>query len=239
MSRPALPRLLALALALAATLPARAETPLEATVRALRQDDSLKVRTQAALVLGQRGAPEAIPALRQAVARDAAPAVRLAAVAALVKLDARVARPTLQAAAGADPDPDVRAAAARALAGFGPVALSLQEPAGTAAARGPALAAVRRHLTRLGLPLAERGEVRVRPSVTVEVSASGGKTVVAARLSLAAVDGDGRIEVLEGSARASVTGPVPEARLDGLIAKALDAASRGPCEDLATRLGRR
>jgi HEAT repeat protein len=229
----------ALALVLALALPAGAESPVEAAVQALRKDDSLKVRTQAAIVLGQRGAVEAVPALRQAVAEDRAAAVRLAAVGALAKLGARVARPTLQAAAQADADATVRGAATRALAALGPVALALEEPAGTPSARAPAREALQRHLERLGLPLSAQGEVRLRPTVTVEVTTGGGKTTASAKVSLAAVDGDGRLDLLEGSARASVSGALPEARLAGLVAKALDAATRGPCEDLAARLGRR
>jgi hypothetical protein len=232
-------RRLAPALVLALAGAALADGPVDAAVQALRKDGSLKVRTQAAIVLGQRGAPEAIPALRQAVAEDPASAVRLAAVGALSKLGARVARPTLQAAASADADAAVRAAAARALAGFGPVSLALEEVAGSGAARGAAREALLAHLERLGLPVAEGGEVKVRPTVTVEVTSTAGKTTVAARISLAAVDGDGRVELLEGSARASVAGAVPEARLGGVTLKALEAAARGPCEDLATRLGRR
>jgi HEAT repeat protein len=227
---------LALALALALASPARGDGAVDAAVHALRRDDSLKVRTQAALVLGQRGALEAVPALRQAVAEDRAAAVRLAAVGALAKLGARAARPTLKNAAQADADPSVRAAAARALEALGPVTVTLEEPAGTASARAAVRGALARHLERLGLPLAERGEVRLRPTVTVEVSAGGGKTVVAAKVSLATVDGDGRLDLLEGSARATVAGALPEPRLGEVVARAVDAAARGPCEDLAARL---
>jgi len=56
-------RLLTLAALLALAAAARAESPVEAAVQALRKDPSLKVRTQAAIVLGQRGAPEAVPAV--------------------------------------------------------------------------------------------------------------------------------------------------------------------------------
>ncbi|MBK9518363.1 MAG: HEAT repeat domain-containing protein [Anaeromyxobacter sp.] len=234
-------RLLALALAVGLAPPARAGSPVEAAVGALRRDDSLKVRTQAAILLGQRGALEAVPALRQAVAEDRAAAVRLAAVGALARMGAQVARPTLQAAAQADPDPAVRAAATRALAGLGPVTLALEEPTGTPSARAVARQALQGHLARLGLPLTGPGEVRVRPAVTVKVAveAGGERTVVSATVSLAAVDGDGRLDLLEGSARATVTGALPEARLAAVAATVVDAAARGPCEELATRLGRR
>lgn len=225
------------ALALAPAGPARADAAVDAAVRALRRDDSLKVRTQAAIVLGQRGAPEAVPALRQAVAEDRAPAVRLAAVGALARLAARAARPTLQAAAADDADPAVRAAAARALAALGPVTLALEEASGPAAARAAVKEALARHLVRLGLSLEEPADLRLRPTVTVEVAAAGGKTVVTARVSLSAVDGDGRVDLLEGSAKASVAGALPEAKLAGVAAKAVDAAAREPCEALVTRLG--
>jgi HEAT repeat protein len=190
-------------------------------------------------VLGQRGAMEAVPALRQAVAEDRAAAVRLAAVGALAKLGARAARPTLRAAAQADADAAVRAAAGRAVAALGPVTLALEEPAGTPAARAAAREALGRHLERLGLPLDEQGEVRLRPTVTLETSAAGGKTVVIAKVSLAALDGDGRLDLLEGSAKATVAGTLPESKLAVVAAKAIDAAAREPCEDLATRLGGR
>ncbi len=232
-------RRLALALALALALPARGDPAVEAAVRALRQEGSLRVRNQAAIVLGQRGAPEAVPALRQAVAEDRAVAVRLAAVGALGKLQARVARPTLRAAAQADPDAAVRAAAARALGALGPVTLALEAPSGPPAFRLAAREALARHLERLGLPLADPGEVQVRPAVAVEVAYAGGKTTVAARLSLSAVDGDGRVELLEGSARASVAGALPEGRVAAVAQKAIDAAARGPSEDLAARLAGR
>jgi HEAT repeat protein len=229
-------RRLALALALALAPSARGDGAVDTAVNALRRDDSLKVRTQAAIVLGQRGAMEAVPALRQAVAEDRAAAVRLAAVGALSKLGARAARPTLKHAAQADADPSVRAAAVRALEALGPVTVMLEEPAGTASARAAARGALTRHLERLGLPLAERGEVRLRPTVTLEVSAGGGRTVVAAKVSLATVDGDGRLDLLEGSARATVAGSLPEPRLGEVAARAVDAAALEPCEDLATRL---
>ena len=74
-----MPRCAVVLLLLVAAPLARGESANESAIRALRNDTSLKVRTQAALVLGQRGAAEAVPALREAVARDEAPAVRLAA----------------------------------------------------------------------------------------------------------------------------------------------------------------
>jgi hypothetical protein len=208
-------------------------------MEALRADSSLKVRTQAAIVLGQRGGAEAVPSLRRAVAEDAAPAVRIAAAAALAKLGARVARPTLRAAAQADADGGVRAAAARALEAFGPVTLAVKEPAGTASARAPAREALSRHLADHGFAVGAEGEVRLEPTVTVDVAEQGGKTTIAVKAALVAVDGDGHLDLLETTARASVAGALTPARQAAAAAKVVDAAVRGVCEDLAGRLGGR
>src|SRR5512142_1132594 len=117
-------RAAALAVFLSAPLAVLADVANESAIRALRKDSSLKVRTQAAVVLGQRGAMEAVSALKEAVATDDAAAVRLAAVAALGKLRDRSARSTLRAASEADPDSAVRRAAAKALEELGPLAFS-------------------------------------------------------------------------------------------------------------------
>src|SRR6266545_2764272 len=131
---------------------AHADSQIEGAMKALRKDSSLKVRTQAAIVLGQRGAVEAVPALREAVASDKCPAVRLAAVAALAKIRDRSARATLRAAADADPDDAVRKAAARAIEELGPLSFSLEEAGGSAsaAARGALRDALARELRGRG-----------------------------------------------------------------------------------------
>lgn len=234
-----MPRLAALAALLVLALPAAADPQVEAAIRALRGDSSLKVRTQAAIVIGQRGAPEAVRALRDAVAGDDAAAVRIAAVAALAQIGDRAARPTLRLASGADPDDAVRRAAARALAQLGPVALAIEEPSGPASARGPLRAALARQLEDRGYAVGEPGELRLRPTVNVDVDRGGGKTVIAVRTSLAVVDGDGRVDLLQSTARASLSGAVPEAKLTAYAAKAIEAAVRTLCEDLAARLGER
>src|SRR5512141_1028569 len=108
-------RAAALVLVLVAPLAARPDSANDSAIRALRRDSSLKVRTQAAVVLGQRGAVEAVSALREAVATDDAAAVRLAAIPALGRIRDHSARPTLRAAAEADPDASVRRAAAKAV----------------------------------------------------------------------------------------------------------------------------
>ncbi len=216
---------------------ASASGAFDPAVKALRRDNSLKVRTQAAIVLGQRGSPEAIRALREAVAEDQAAAVRLAAVSALGHLGARQARLTLQASAQADPDPAVRAAAARALASLGPVTLTVEVAGGPSGAR--LSEALSRQLRERGLSLAARGELRLQPKVNVEVDESGGRTTFEARASLVVVDGDGRMDLLETSARASVAGAVPEARRGAYVVKVVEAAGRGLGDELAVKLGRR
>ena len=227
------------ALLLVAAAPGLSDPQVEAALRALKGDSSLKVRTQAAIVLGQRSAQEGVRALRDAVAGDRAVAVRIAAVAALAKIGDRSARSTLRLAAQADPDESVRRAAARALSDLGPVALAIEEPSGPVSARGPLREALARNLAGRGYAVTGDGELRLRPTVNVDVSASGTKTVIAVRTSVALVDGDGRVDLVESSARASLTGAVPENRLAAYAAKAIDAAARTLCEDLAVKLGER
>jgi hypothetical protein len=230
-------RALAALLLIALAAPARADGGADPAVTALRKDSSLKVRTQAAIVLGQRGSPEAIQALREAVAEDQAAAVRLAAVSALSRLQARGARGTLLAAAQADPDGSVRTAAGKALAALGPVTLTVEEAGGPA---GPRLsAAVAGQLRQRGLAVGDGGELQVKPKVTVAVAETGGRTSFEARASLVVVDGDGRIDLFESSARAAVSGAVPEARRGAYVQKVVEAAGRGLGDDLAARLGRR
>src|SRR5512138_314118 len=138
----------------AAVATASADDPqIDAAIRALRRDSSLKVRTQAAIVLGQRGARDAVAALREAATEDDAAAVRIAAVAALAKIGDRSAMPTLDSASKSDRDAAVRRAAERALLEIGPLSFVLEEPAGTAggaAARGALRDAIAKHLRDRG-----------------------------------------------------------------------------------------
>lgn len=221
---------------LAAAFTARPDASLDAAVRALRRDSSLKVRTQAAIVLGQRGAPDAVPALREAVASDDSAAVRIAAVGALAKIGSPSARPTLRIAADTDPDRAVRRAASRALEELGPTAISIEEPGGTSSARAALRASLERHLRDRGFALAERGEIRLKPSVSVDVARSGARTAIVVKASIVVVDGDGRMDMMESSAKASVSGRVSEEKLPGYAGKVVDAAVKGLCEDLAARL---
>lgn len=237
-------RCAALALALLAVpLAALADGANDSAIRALRKDSSLKVRTQAAVVLGQRGAVEAVSALKEAVATDEAAAVRLAAVAALARIRDRSARSTLRAASDADPDSAVRSAASRALEELGPLAFSIEDTQGTggAQAKDTLRRAIAAQLKERGFAVVERGGMRLKPSILkVDVDAHGGKTVIAVRASLVAVDDDGRMAaMLEGGAKLSATGNVPESKLGLYSGKALEAAARTLCEDLAAKLGER
>lgn len=236
-------RFAVLLVVLAVPLAARADAANESAIRALRRDSSLKVRTQAAVVLGQRGAVEAVSALKEAVATDDAAAVRLAAITALSKIKDRSARATLRAASEADPDSSVRRAAARAIEELGPLAFSIDETQGTggAHAKETLRRAITAQLKERGFAVVERGGMRLKPSVLkVEIDAKGGKTVIAVKASLVAVDDDGRMAaMLEGGAKLSATGTIPEAKLGVYSAKALEAAAKTLCEDLAAKLGER
>jgi hypothetical protein len=224
-------------------LSADAESQIDVAMRALRKDSSLKVRTQAAIVLGQRGALEAVPALREAVATDGSPAVRLAAVAALGKLRDRSARSTLRAAADTDPDASVRAAATKAIEDLGPISFSIEPPGGEggAAAHGALRDALAMHLRQRGFTVVDFGGMRLKASVMrLDVDSIAGKTVIAVKASLVAVDDDGRMAaMLEGGAKLSATGAIPEAKVAAYSARALEAAAKTLCEDLATKLGER
>jgi len=219
------------------------ETQVDLAIRALRKDSSLKVRTQAAVVLGQRGAVEGVPALREAVATDDASAVRLAAVTALGKIGDRSARPTLKAAAEADPDDSVRKAARKALSDLGPLAFSIEEArgAGSAAARDALRQAIAGHLRGRGYAIVEQGGMVLKPSVMrIDVETKGGRTTIAVKAALVAVDDDGKMAaMLESGAKLSAAGVVPESKLPAYSAKALEAAAKTLCEDLAAKLGER
>jgi hypothetical protein len=232
-----------LLLVLATPLATMAESQNEGAIRALRKDSSLKVRTQAAVVLGQRNATDAVPALREAVATDDAAVVRLAAVAALAKIRDRSARPTLRAASESDPDGSVRSAARKAIDELGPMAFSIEEPQGTggAHARDALRRALSAQLKERGFQVVDRGGVRLKTSVLkVDVDAKGGKTVIAVKASLVAVDDDGRMAaMLESGARLSASGAIPDSKLGAYSARALEAAAKTLCEDLAVKLGER
>jgi hypothetical protein len=233
-------RLLVSLLVLLAVTPARADKQLDLALRALRTDPSLKVRAQAAIVLGQRGAQEAVPALREAAANDDAPAVRVAAAAALARIGDRAAR--------RDRDASVRAGADRALVdGTGrhgsphALAFSVEDASGEGGGREARAAfrdAIERHLKDRGHAIvADGGAYVLKPSVLeVDVSSGGGATVIAVKASLVAVDGSGHMELLETGAKLRATGDVPGTAVPRYAARALDAAARTLCDDLFARL---
>jgi hypothetical protein len=79
---------------------------------------------------------------------------------------------------------------------------------------------------------------RLKPSLLrLDVEEGGGATIIAVRASLVAVDGAGRMAaMLEGGARLKATGRLPGGALERYSARAVDAAARTLCEDLAGRL---
>ena len=194
-------------------------------------------------MLGQRGAVEAVPVLREAAAADEASAVRLAAVVALGKIRDRSARPTLRNVADADPEDAVRKAARKALDDLGPLAFSIEETrgAGSAAARDALRQAIAAQLKGRGYAVVDRGGVVLKPSVMkLDVDAKGGKTTIAVKAALVAVDDDGKMAaMLESGARLSAAGVIPDAKIATYSAKALEAVAKTLCEDLAAKLGER
>ncbi|HZY03471.1 MAG TPA: HEAT repeat domain-containing protein [Anaeromyxobacteraceae bacterium] len=224
---------------------------VQRAVEALRNDSSLKVRAQAALVLGQRGAVDAVPALTTALLEDRAPAVRIAAAAAL----GRIGDPSaLQALAGAerdDADEEVREAAGHAVAELRSRSkrsvdrrnLAVEEATGKGGpvARKALRAALARQLERAGFALVEPDQAafRVKPSViSVETSENGGKLFVSVKAAAVAVGLDGRMAaMIQGGARVKATGARrSEAVEEQLSVTALEAAARTLSEDLASQL---
>jgi hypothetical protein len=247
--------LVALLLSIATPIAARADAQTERAVRALETSSSLKVRSQAALVLGQLHAAEAARALRRAATSDPAPAVRIAAIAALSKLGAAEARATLEAVARGDGDGSVRTAAAGALAELegpaapprpvlGNTAVSLEEAVGAGGSPAERVAlrdAIGRRLREAGFQVKGSGGIRLKPSITrLEVVRTGEKTVVAVRAELMAVEGGGRMAaMLEGGAKLSATGKLGEPELEAVSVRALEAVAKVLVDDLAARLEER
>jgi hypothetical protein len=228
-----------------AAAPAHPDSQVEHALQALRGASSLKVRAQAALVLGQRGAQDAIPALAEAVRGDPAPAVRIAAAAALAKLGGAGCREPLTAAARQDPDERVREAAARGLSELresrAPMTFTIEEPSGEAGGP-PARAALResieKHLREGGYPVVDGGAYRLKPAVlALDVDEHAGRTVIAVKATLIAIDGQGRMAaMLESGARLKAGGVIRDGAVSRYAAAALDAAAKTLCEDLAARL---
>jgi hypothetical protein len=241
-----MPRLALVAVVLLVVTSARAGAQEEAAARALRSDPSLKVRVQAAIVLGQRAQASAVPALCEALAQDRERVVRLAVVGSLARIGCARAREALEEASRSDADPEVRDAAARALAASAPrgeaMAFSIEEPGGKAgapAARAALRDSLARHLRSRGFSVVERGGgYRLKPSLLrLDVESGAAGTVIAVTASLVAVDGQGRMAaMLEGGARLKATGTLPGGAIERYSARAVDAAARTLCDDLAARL---
>ncbi len=233
-------------------LPAPAMDPaLQRAVDALKKDSSLKVRTQAALVLGQRGAVEAVPALTTALLEDRAPAVRIAAAAALGRIGDSSALQALETAERDDADGEVREAAGHALGELRSrgtrsvdrhnVVVEEATGKGGAQARKALRVALARQLERAGFALVDPNEAafRIKPSViSVETSESGGKLFVSVKAAAVAVGLDGRMAaIIQGGARVKASGARrSEAMEEQLSATALEAAARTLSEDLASQL---
>lgn len=224
---------------------------VQRAVEALKRDSSLKVRTQAALVLGQLGAADAVPALTTALLEDRAPAVRIAAAAALGRIGDPSALQALEGAERDDGDGEVREAAGRALAqvrihGKRSVdrrAVVIEEVTGKGGvqARKALRTALAVQLQRAGFALVEPEEAafRIKPSViSVETSESGGKLFVSVKAAAVAVGLDGRMAaIIQGGARVRASGARrSEAVEEQLSATALEAAARTLSEDLASQL---
>jgi hypothetical protein len=249
-----MPRLLGVVLLVLAALPgaARPDAQTDRALRALASSDSLKVRSQAALILGQLRAPEAVPALKRAATSDPAPAVRIAAVASLAKFGPADAREVLEQLQHADPDAGVRSSAAGALASLeGPVPppvrargeVSLEDTVGTGGRPADRVAlrdALGRRLLEAGFQVGEGG-IRLKPSIVrLDVERASEKTVVAVRAELVAVEGGGRMAaMLEGAARLSAQGSVGDRELALISVRAVDAVAKILVEDLAAKLGER
>lgn len=237
-------RLLAFLLALSHAPAARADSQIETAIKALQYDRSLKVRTQAALILGQRSAREAVPALCEALVNDDDSAVRIAAAGALGRIADPSARPTLVNAEQGDSDPQVRKAAARALAEMEKgathghaVALERAEGKGVDSKALDALnESLARHLVSRGfavLPANTDAPYRLKPSVLeLDVNTGEGRVIIAVKASVIAISRDGRMELLQSGARLKASSGSSEK----LTARALDAIAKDLAEDLANKL---
>jgi HEAT repeat protein len=243
-------------LALLTAPAARGDPQSERAVKALQESPSLKVRVQAALVLGQAHALEAAAVLADAATGDEAPAVRIAAASALAKAGGPEARKVLETIRRGDPDPSVRAAATAALAELAAperppaggaargTAVSLEVPGGAGGSPADRLAlrdALGRRLREAGFQVVAEGGLRLKPSlVRMDVERGGQRTVIAIRAELVAVEGGGRMAaMLEGAARLSASGTLGDRDLASVSTRAVDAVAKTLSDDLAARLTER
>ncbi len=235
--------------ALAASSSLAIDPAVQRAIDALRKDSSLKVRAQAALVLGQRGAVDAVPALTTALLEDREEAVRIAAAAALGRIGDPSALQALESAQRNDADGGVRRAAASALAELSRGrkvvdrrSLAVEEATGKGGkqARKALRLALMNYLQRAGFNLVkpEEAAFRVKPSVlSIETSQDGGKLLVSVKAAAVAVGLDGRMAaMIQGGAHARAVARPSEAMRERLSATALEAAARTLSEDLASEL---
>ncbi len=235
-----------------APIAARPDPQTERALRALATSDSLKIRTQAALILGQLKPSDAGPALRKAAVGDPSAAVRIAAVAGLARFGDPESKAVLERVQRSDPDEGVRTSAAGALValrdpvtpavrGRGEVVLedtvgSAGRPSDRAALRD----ALGRRLTEAGFQVGRDG-IRLKPSIVrLDVERASEKTVLAVRAELVAVEGGGRMAaMLEGAAKVSAHGPIGDRELAEYSVRVVDAVAKVLVEDLAAKLGER
>lgn len=235
----------ACALALAGPLLARGDEQTQRALTALAKDRSQKVRAQAALILGKKGAREAVGALCAALETDDGDAVRLAAADALGQIRDPAARASLESARRTDPSTDVREAATRALAaidaaGFstGKV-LSIEEPTGGGGkgAHDLLAAALAMRLKEKGwavaYPAKGKSAYRLKPSLLSYEREGGAAYATGIKASVIAVDSHGQVAALvEAGARlkaGSANTAEGERRLFEAVAKNLS-------EDLLSKL---
>ncbi len=243
---------LGLAALLAGSMAEGFDPSVERAIQALREDPSLKVRAQAALVLGQKGGPDVVPVLVAALSQDRSPAVRAAAAAALGRIGHQAARPALSLAERADPDGEVRTAASRALQDLEErvraqarprsVAIEDVQGKGTPTEKSALREALYRHLADRGFPVARPGEApafRVKASVlALDVLEAGGRVSIDVKASAVAVEPGGRMAAMsEGAAHLKTQGArLTRDREEQLSARALEAAARILSDELATEL---
>jgi len=243
---------LGLAALLAGSLAEGFDPSVERAIQALQEDPSLKVRAQAALVLGQKGGPDVVPVLVASLSQDRAAAVRAAAAAALGRIGDPAARPALSAAQRSDGDGEVRTAAARALQELEERVRALPRPRsvsvedvqgkGSPAEKTALREALSRHLADRGFPVARPGEApayRVKASVlALDVLEAGGRVSIDVKASAVAVEPGGRMAAMgEGAAHLKTQGArLTRDREEQLSARALEAAARILSDELATEL---
>jgi len=241
-----------LAALLAGSLADGYEPTLERAIQALREDPSLKVRAQAALLLGQKGGPAVVPVLVAALQGDPSSAVRTAAAAALGRIGDPSARGPLTEAQRADPDGEVRGAAGAALqeleerlrapARRRSVAVEDVQGKGTAAEKGALRDALSRQLADRGFAVAGPGEAptfRVKASVlALDVLEAEGRVSVDVKASAMAVEASGRMAAMsEGAAHLKTpAGRLTPQKEEQLSERALEAAARILSDEIALEL---